>query len=116
MVAARFCSGNVEVSGVLLWVVVAGWGLGFFDAGFCGCWFRVGWVWICGFLVSGWVGFGWIVWCFGFGLTVVRGGDCWISQRSFPLAWEYWWGWLLWRQLQRRRRLWRRHKSREVGI
>jgi hypothetical protein len=26
LVAARFCSGDVEVSGVLLWVLVAGWG------------------------------------------------------------------------------------------
>ncbi len=26
MLAARFCSGDVEVSGVLLWVLVAGWG------------------------------------------------------------------------------------------
>ena len=56
MVAARFCSGNVEVTGVLLWVVVAGWGLGFLmrvsvgvgfgldGFGFVGFWFRVGWV------------------------------------------------------------------------
>jgi hypothetical protein len=29
------------------------WG---FVVGICGFWFRVGWVLICGFLVSGWVG------------------------------------------------------------
>jgi hypothetical protein len=50
-------------------------------------------MWVVGVLVSGWV-------------TIVKGGDCWVSQWPSPLAWEYWWG----------RLFWRRHKSREVGI
>ena len=50
LVAAQFCSSNVKVTGVLLWVLVAGWGLGVlmrvsvgFGFGLGGFWLDVWW-------------------------------------------------------------------------
>ncbi|GMY36569.1 hypothetical protein FCV25MIE_31811 [Fagus crenata] len=67
MVATRFCSSNVEVTGVLLWVLVAGWGLGVLMRVSVGFGFGLGGFGFVGFLVSGWVGFGWMFGGMGYG-------------------------------------------------